>query len=172
MRMKKNNFTFVGNRVLRNNMEHVLADVYGLLFILGEQDDRVRSCLRKTAIIYIASIVEALLLWKIGSDEVVLPDDWKQYDIRVLYRNEEFELISARRKREIKDIAKLDFNRMIIVCRQKKLLGETLLKELDALRKLRNKLHIGGIEEVTKMYAPKDVESALETLEKTIRSVQ
>ena len=132
--------------------------------------------MRKTVVIYTASVAEALLLWKIekeiGSGEVTLLDEWRQYEIKILHRDKNFELISAKRSNEKKDINKLDFNRMITVCKQKKLLREPLLKDLDKVRKMRNKLHIGGVEEITKKYTQEDVEFVLNTLEKTMRIIQ
>ena len=166
-------FSFIGNTTLRRNVEHVLRDVSELMSVLWlQKKDRIKNCLRKTIIIYVASIVEALLLWKIesevGSGEVVLPNEWKQYDVRVLFANEDFELISARRSREIKDVNKLDFNRMVVLCEQKKLINKSLLKDLDKVRKMRNKLHIGGVEGVTKVYTRANIEFVLEVLEKTM----
>ena len=54
---------------------------------------------------------------------------------------------------------------------QEGVLRDPLLKDLDVLRKMRNKLHIGGVEAVTKKYTKRNVEFAVEVLEKTMRAV-
>ena len=175
--MQKYNLSYIGNKTLRENVTHVFADVYGLLSVIQSQKDgKIRNCLRKTIIIYAASIAEALLLWQIekevGLGEVTLKDEWKQYDTKIIHQDKDFEVISAKRSREKRDIQKLDFNRMLTLCRQKKLMDETLLKDLDTLRKMRNTLHIGGVKVATKTYTQRNIEFALETVKKTIQSIQ
>lgn len=61
---------------------------------------------------------------------------------------------------------------MITLCKSEELLQKDILDSLDAVRKMRNKVHIGGLTVVTKSFPKKDVKFALEVLEKTVQSVK
>ena len=81
------NFDFVDDSLLRGRIEGVRSDIIALGGLLKDQNKSdVKSCLRKTMIIYAASIMEALLLWKlkkeITSDKVTLSNEWKYSDLK------------------------------------------------------------------------------------------
>ncbi len=172
------NFDFVDDPPLRERVEGVRNDVATLGVLLREQNKpEVKSCLRKTMIIYIASIIEALLLWKlkkeIASDKVVLSSEWKYLDLKKFYKTDEFELIAGKRKQEVKKIDDLDFNRAIDVCEKHRAVKSTrLIKDLHKVRKLRNELHIGGIAAIRKTYTRNDLTFVFDTLEKTMLSMK
>ena len=175
--MKKIEFSFIKDAVLRENIENVYNDVFELFPMIAYTKPEIEHCLRKTIIIYTASIIEALLLWKIekelGTGKVVLSNEIKYFDPKKVYEAEDFDLFVVKGKAEIKKLNELDFNRMIGVCESHKILkNKKLADALHKVRKLRNKLHIGGLRTVTKTYPQKEVEFVLEVLEKVIQSVK
>ena len=171
------NFNFVDDSLLRGRIEGVQDDIAALGGLLREQNKpEVKSCLRKTIIIYTASIIEALLLWKLkketASDKVVLSSEWKYLDLKKFYATDEFELIAGKRKQEVKKIDDLDFNRTIDVCEKYRTVKSAkLIKDLHKVRKLRNELHIGGIAAIRKTYTRNDLTFVFDTLEKTMLSM-
>ena len=66
--MKKFVFSFIDNPVLRENIEGVSVDIFALKMIASLTDRETRNCIRKTVIIYTASIIEAITLWKIQKE--------------------------------------------------------------------------------------------------------
>ena len=177
--MRKSDFAFIKDTTLRENIENVFVDVASLITMATQADQGVKNCLRKTIIIYTASITEALLFWKIqkefGTEKIPLPDEWKQqilYTLPPQNGNEEYKITLTKQIREKKDADKLDFNRMINLCKHKKILKDDLLKDLDKVRNLRNNLHIGGLKTITKTYPQKDVDFTLKALEKFRQSIQ
>ena len=171
------NFDFVDDLLLRERIEGVRNDIATLGGLLRKQNKaEVKSCLRKTMIIYIASIIEALLLWKLKkettSDKVVLSSEWKYLDLKKFYATDEFELIAGKRKQEVKKISDLDFNRTIDVCEKYRAVkSANLIKDLHKVRKLRNELHIGGIAAIRKTYTQNDLKFVFDTLGKTVLSM-
>ena len=175
--MKKVEFSFIGEVVLRKNVENVHNDVIELLPMIAYTKLGIGHCLRKTIIIYTASIIEALLLWKIekelGAGKVVLSNEIKYFDPKKVYEAGDFDLFVVKGRAEMRKPNDLDFNRLIGVCDNRKVLkSRKLIDALHKVRKLRNKLHIGGLRTVTKTYPQKEVEFVLEVLEKTIQSVR
>ena len=163
--------------VLRKNVENVHNDVIELLPMIAYTKPQIENCLRKTIIIYTASIIEALLFWKIekelGTEKVVLSNEIKYFDSKKVYEAGDFDLFVVKGKAEMKKLNELDFNRMIGVCESRRVLrSKKLIDGLHKVRKLRNKLHIGGLKTVTKTYPKKEVEFVLEVLEKTIQSIK
>ena len=171
-------FDFIGDPLLRERIKGVRSDLTALGGLLkNESKSDVKSCLRKTMIIYVASIIEALLLWKLKkeiiSDRVTLSNEWKYLDLKKFYETDEFELIAGKRKQETRKISELDFNRMIDVCEKYRAVkGEKLIKDLHKVRKLRNELHIGGIATIRKIYTQNDLKFVFDALEKTMLSLR
>ena len=171
--------SFIKNAVLKKNIENVHDDIAKLKALMSFADNGIQGCLRKTIVVYIASVIEALLLWKIkrevGTGKVALSDEWRHRvlsSVLVTESDEEYHISFTKQTKERKDVNKLDFNRMIALCRSEKLLQEKVLSDLDAVRKMRNRVHIGGLTTVTKTFPQKNIEFALEMLERTVLSVQ
>ena len=60
---------------------------------------------------------------------------------------------------------------MISFCKSKQIFTTHLLDNLDAVRKLRNSIHIGGLKTIAKKYSQKDTGLIDEVLAETIKSV-
>ena len=60
---------FIDDLLLRDRIENVLDDILNLEGLIDEQEKSdMQSCLRKTVIIYTASVIEALLAWKLKKE--------------------------------------------------------------------------------------------------------
>lgn len=129
--------------------------------------------MRKTIVIHTASIIEALLLWKlkqkIKNDEIELNDEWKYFDIKILCPSNEIghEIIAGKRKKETKQVDRLDFIRIIDLCLKHKIIRKQFSKDVHDVRKLRNRLHIGGLKKMEKKYTHNDLNSVFGIAKKT-----
>ncbi len=62
-------FSFIDNKILQKNLDMTFDHVLELFLVLDKQeDDLVKSSFRKTIIVHMASIIEALLLWKLKKE--------------------------------------------------------------------------------------------------------
>lgn len=164
------NFPFVSDRVLQSNLDLAFAHIVDLLALSesgqykGDEKKLLVGSLRKTIIIHTASIIEALLLWKLKqvckTEKIEMPDEWKYPDLRVLYKiTDSEEVVAGIRKKEKEDIDRLDFIKITILCRSHEIIkSEDFKLEIDKVRELRNKLHIGGLTTVEKEYSKSDLE--------------
>lgn len=172
------NFSFVDDLVLQKNLDTVFFHIVDLLTLTKsdlyqiEKTQTLVSSLRKTIIIHTASIIEALLSWKLKTDlnsNKLSPHyDYTYSNWKLIHKLEnETEIMSVIRKKSIKKLEDLDFNRTIDYCYKYQILeDETLLKDLHKVRKLRNRLHIGGLSEVEKEYSEADLEFCFKVTKK------
>ena len=106
-------FGFILDSILRKNLdvafEHIL-DLISITINPTYQEKRnLLSSLHKTIIINTASIIEALLLWKLKKENkhniIVLSNEWKYTEIKKLHKISDDEyIIGANKKREIKKL--------------------------------------------------------------------
>lgn len=97
-------FPFVDNDALRANLDNTIQHIAELVAIADSYDRILSSSFRKTVIISTASIIEALLQWKlkkkIKAEKIELSKEWKCYDVRVLHKiNTSEEVVGAKRRR-------------------------------------------------------------------------
>lgn len=164
------NFPFIPNKILQYNLDLSFAHVVDLLALQeseqykGEDKKLLVGSIRKTIIIHTASIIEALLFWKLkqycASEKVEMDDEWKYFNIRTLHKiNDSEEVIAGNRKKEKTDMNRLDFIKIILLCRKYQIINTDEFKEeIDIVRELRNRLHIGSLSEIEKEYSKKDLE--------------
>ena len=84
-------FEFISDSILRTNLTIVLLHIMDLLTHAERYQDIRRSSFRKTAIIYTATIIEALLLWLLKQDlgkkrKLRLKNEWKYKDIHLIHQ--------------------------------------------------------------------------------------
>lgn len=159
-------FPFIPDNVLRTNLDSTFDHIVDLLALSESNSYEGKvllvNSLRKTIVIHTAAIIEALLLWKlkrlIDNEKVELSNEWQYVDIRVIYKlNESEEIIAGRRKKEIKKVNQLDFVRIIGLCEKYDVIDENFAKKAHKVRKLRNRLHIGGLTAMEKDYKKSDL---------------
>ena len=181
--METVDFTCIEDALLRKNIQHLRHDIIRLTALLPHAKESkskgLENCIRKTIIIYTASILEALLRWHIqkhlGSGKITLKNKWKQKNLYTLppqRKDSGHRIVLMEETREQKDSEKLDFNRMIHLCKEENLLNNDLLNDLDEIRKLRNSLHIGGLVAVTKTYSQKKMDFVLNQVKETMQAMQ
>ena len=161
------NFSFISNDVLRSNLDLAFDHIVDLL-TLSESDQYkgkqlLVSSLRKTIIIHTASIIEALLLWKLKAthktDKIELPDDWNYRDIKSIYKiNDNEEVIAGIRKRVEVNIDRIDFIKITRLCEKYGIIKSDKTKDIDKVREFRNRLHLGGLLDMEKEYKKEDLE--------------
>ena len=169
---------FVDDFLLRDRIENVLDDILNLEGLIGEQEKPdMQSCLRKTIIIYIASIIEALLVWKlkkkIKTEEISPNEEARYLKPQKIIEAGNLDLFIVKREKEVKKLTELDFNRMIDVCASRNVIqDEVLIKKLHKVRKMRNELHIGGVRMIRKRYTADNLNYVFTVLEETIKKVR
>ena len=162
------NFPFIQYQVLRSNLDQAFVHIVDLLTLSESESYKGKntlvSSLRKTIIIHTASIIEALILWKLkqvcNTTKVELADEWKYFDIKSIYKiSESQEVIAGFRRKEQRDIDRIDFIRVTELCQKYNILRSKKLKiDIDTVRELRNRVHIGGLSEIEKEYKKSDLE--------------
>lgn len=162
------NFPFIQDQVLQFNLDLAFVHIVDLLTLSESESYKDKntlvSSLRKTIIIHTASVIEALLLWKLkqicNTTKIELADEWKYFDIRLIYKiNESQEVIAGFRRKEQRDIDRIEFIRVTELCQKYNILRSKKLKiNIDTVRELRNRMHIGGLLEIEKEYKKNDLE--------------
>lgn len=162
-----NYFPTVKDSALRHNLEVAFQHIIDLLAISEDQIYKNKplfvSSFRKTIIIHTASIIEAMLLWKlkkiVEEKNVELSEEWIYFDIKKLCdKDKGVEVIAGFRRKEKKVLEKLDFMRISDICLKHNLIDSDLKIEIDQVRKLRNRLHIGSLNEIEKLYTRSDLD--------------
>lgn len=169
--MKNNsNFPFIDDSILRKNLDITFDHIIELISFLEKPVEKDEysivkiSSFRKTIIIYTVSIIEAFLLWKlkkiIKSDKIKLKENWEYKDIKKIHtlKNDPLkEIVWCKRKNQEKNISKLNLVEVNRLCGKYKIIKKDIFKEVEKVRALRNKLHIGGLREL-RIYTKDDLE--------------
>ena len=169
---------FVDNPRLKRRIENVLEDVLELSGLhYAQKKSNVKSCLRKTMIIYIASVIEALLLWKLNKEvkagRVNLDDEMKYLKPQKINETGRLTMFIVKGKKEKRKPTDFNFSRLIDVCAKHGIIkDERVILMLHEVRKTRNEQHIGGIKAIRKKYGLFELTYAFAALEETIKAVQ
>lgn len=174
--LKHKLFGFVQGDVLKENAALTLQYSSFLLSIEAafELPGPIRYSLFKNAIIGFASIVEALLvdklcsLMKAGKVELNLLGEVAEYEeIAKIYRTSKKNIIAVDKKMISKQIgSETKFQEISRAAKRCGLLDDALFKEVEDLRKKRNKIHLAALNEVDDKYDRSDVEKASNILKK------
>jgi hypothetical protein len=174
-------FNFIDDDVLRSNLDLALDHINELVTVSESKNYRNKpvqiSSFRKTIIIHIAAIIEAILLWKLKeisvSEKVELADEWRYPDIRILYEiNQSEQIIAGKRVKEMHRIDRLDFLQLIrLCCKYRIIKSEQLTKDIDKVRKFRNRQHLGGLSAIEREYSKSDLEFCFSIVERVIKTV-
>ncbi len=179
--MQRHSFNFIKDPVLRENLQITLSHTINLIALREDLKLKgvARSSFTKTAIIYIASIIEALLLWKLkkklgGKTEVELKKKWVYKNPKVVYIIEENplkEIVCCIRQREVKKLNKLDFYQINRLCLNYEIISKPLFNKVDKVRNLRNRLHIGSLKTIERGYTKKELAFSTSVLEEVLQIV-
>lgn len=174
-------FNFVDDDVLRSNLDLALDHINELVTVSESKNYRNKpvqvSSFRKTIIIHIAAIIEALLLWQLKkvnrSKKIELTDDWRYPDIKILYKiNQSKQIIAGKRTKETQRIDRLDFLQLIRLSSKHHIIkSEQLAKDIDKVRKYRNRQHLGGLSAIERKYLKSNLEFCFNVVERIIKTV-
>lgn len=172
-------FSFVSEDNLRLNLENAFKHVEFLVFTLESPNinQAQLSSIRKTVIIHIAALIEALLLWKLKQvnpkGTMELDGQWKYADIKIVYQiNSSKQVVAGIRKREQKKLDKLDFLQISRACLKNGIIkSEQLFRDVDDIRKFRNRQHLGGLKGLERDYSKDDLEFCFSVVSRVIKAV-
>lgn len=163
---EQSSFPFVTDEVLRANLDSTFRHLVEL-FTLSESakySDAIKSSFRKTTIIYTASVIEALLLWmlKRSKCEEELAKRQTIFAVaKVIYEINPVERIVLGREEQKTEkfrFDKLNLDQVNALCKEHGIISESVFKDVDEVRKLRNRLHISTLAAVEQDYTKKDLE--------------
>lgn len=160
------NFSFINDEILRENLDIAFNHLIELTYLCEtpKYNSVLKSSFRKTTIIYTASIIEALLLWllKKNTHGVNLKKETKIFQIsKDIYKiNSEEKIVLGKEVIKIEQIkfSKLNLGEINSLCRNSGLITDKVFKDVDRVRELRNRQHIGNLEVVEKDYTKTDLE--------------
>ena len=174
-------FDFVDDPALKKHLINAHELILELIFLIEntayQKKETLLISIRKTIIIQIAALVEALLLWRLKKiekkGEVVIDDEWEYTNTHKIYELVAHEeIVWAHRKQVKRKIDKLDFNRITQKCAKHKILtSEKLIKDITKIRKFRNNLHIGNLGELEEKYNREDLEFCFSVLERVVTRI-
>jgi len=174
-------FIFIDDVILRSNLDIALDHVNELVTVSESKNYKNRpiqvSSFRKTIIIHIAAIIEAVLLWKLkkvsGSKKIELDNEWKYTDVRLLHKiSDSEEVVAGKRIKENRQIGKLDFLQVTRICFKYQIIKSNLLvKNIDKVREYRNKQHLGGLSAIEKKYSKSVLEFCFNVADRVIKEV-
>jgi len=115
------------------------------------------------------------LLWKLKKEvkdkKIELVEDWK-YQVENLYEVSGLrQIIAGERILEKRNLDRLDFYKITILCFKHKIIEDEIVADLDKMRTLRNNLHIGSMKNLDKQYSDKDLEFAFSVAAKVKKIV-
>lgn len=174
-------FIFIDDIVLRSNLDIALDHINELVTVSESKNYKNRSIqissFRKTIIIHIAAIIEAVLLWKLktvsASKIIGLDDEWKYSDVKLLHKiSDSEEVIAGKRIKEKHLIGKLDFLQLNRICFKHQIIKSSrLVKNIDKVREYRNRQHLGGLAAIEKKYSKSVVEFCFNVANQVIMEV-
>jgi len=145
--------------ILRGNIEWHIELIAVQIRHAEKVKGRARSGYYKLATLLVASIVEAvvhaLLIRKLGIDGVISTGDYETYECSLLPKTfcpQEDLVICKRRSENIQMRKNPDFAVLNRACLKEKLLSEKLFKKVESVRKIRNKIHIQGLDYIDRSY--------------------
>lgn len=160
--MNDSRFGFIEDGITRVHLDRAFQLIIELVTLseAKEYTDELKSSFRKTAIIYTASIIEALLLSILkGAKTEAECDESKETVEQTLYKISDKEQISIVKNKRIKvSFLKLSLDQINKLCKKFKLISNELSAKVDVVRDLRNRQHLGSLSEIEATYTKKDLE--------------
>jgi len=163
--MGEGNFSFIKKGIFRDNIDLIFDHVIDLITLVETVDNKLqKSSFRKTIIIHTASIIEALLFWVLKKESE--PSDWTIDGWRFKCEKVLYEVSHKRRivageeifeKKKHKD-EKVNLGQLISIFKKIFPKRDILARELNEVRKLRNRQHISSVKEFDGDYSKRELE--------------
>lgn len=149
----RSNFDFIKDSILRQNLDQVFDHILEIITIVNSSKytDFEKSSFRKTVVIYSSSIIEALLLYmlqKNKTEEECALSKIEFKTIKEIYKIDQSKLIVLGENISIKEklnFKKINLDQINKLCKQHYLINDTLYKDIEKVRDLRNKQHLGSL---------------------------
>lgn len=178
------NFAFIKNRALRNNIAVHLRYLTFLIVVREQEKLRgsIAGSIYKDVIIYTTSIVEGCLHYLLHEfnrqgmidAKSMCESKWTEASLNVLHVISEDELVcGVVQRRKFEEITpNLQLQTILRISLRAKILSKALFNDCDALKTMRNKIHLAGLKAVDGHYSKKDIEFAFQTAERVIKKVR
>jgi len=169
-------FYFVSDKTLKKQLAESLNFSLNLESLAKDHQEPMRSVFYKTIVVYMASIIEAVLYFcilQLGFTHY--RKDWIYKDIKLLYQvDENNQVVAGKRvKKKARMKGYMDFGILNQFCKkQAKLYKEDVYKKVDKCRGLRNKIHLMKVSEWDEEFNNKTVESVAKTLLRVLKIVE
>ena len=139
-----NRFKFIKDEVLRENLNNTFQHIKNLIEISKDIEPLAKHAFYKTIIVYVATIIEAILIHtclcqkNINLKFEISKNKWKYFEPKTYYKLENGdEIVMCKRKKQTETLnKKTTFKKIITFYKQKKLLGTTLLKDIEEVSKI------------------------------------
>ena len=140
---------------------------------------RARSGYYKSAVILAAAIVEALAYKVLEKNNTLkMPmEDWHCVRSNFLpqqYKSDKGERLSIceRTRSEFKLNKQTDFKKVNEVCLDLKIISKKLFNKIEKIRKLRNKIHIQGLDNLDRSYTKSELEFISSAMNELLGKIQ
>ena len=158
--------------ILRGNIDWHIQLIAIQVSHAEKVQGRARSGYYKLAVLLIASIVEAvvhaLLVRKLGTDGVIETEDYETYECLSLPEGFSLkgEVAICKKRKKIFQLKKNpDFAVLNNACVRERLLSLKLFNEVESIRKVRNKIHMQGLDHIDRSYTKSSVERFSEVMD-------
>jgi hypothetical protein len=163
---EESNFEFVDDAILRGNLDRIFDHILELLLLSesSSYDPVLKGSFRQTIIIYTASIIEGLLLYALGQkktekdcarEKKVFSITKEIYQIDSTHR---IVLVEDRVELDVVKFAKINLDQLNKLCKEYDVIENTLYERVDKVRALRNRQHLGSLQDVDSEYSARDLE--------------
>ncbi len=116
-----------------------------------------------------------MLKQNLSQKERVELEDRKYKNIHIIYEilvSPSQQIIWGIREKELKNWKTWIFFNINRACLKRKVISRDLFNQIDKVRKLRNKLHIGSLKEIEKTYSKKEIIYALKVFNQVIKKAR
>ena len=171
-------FYFISDTNLRRHLGDALrhAAEIGIIVTGGQYPEPLSRFFYKTSVIHLASIVEACLHFCLTQNSPQgYREEWEYKNIQTIHiiKGGEEEIIAGRRIRRQESAQRaMRFSTLNRVCKEAKIYGEKLYKEIEKVIEMRNTIHLMHLRELSRGLKKKEAEKASKTTSKIIGIVE
>lgn len=178
-------FHFISDDILRENISNAFSFIIFLDSIENELQlpDLYKTMIYKTMIIYSASIVESLLFYKLSS--MFKNNKIKEIDVlgdKIKYKEISKVLLNIKSDNPIFLCEKIStpveikpsthFHKLIIYAKRCGLLSDTLFRDCNTIKDLRNNLHMSAMTRSDNSYSREDVNDVFTKVRKISNRIE
>jgi len=171
-------FSFIKDENLKTNISIVAQNITFLYSLVKSYDlpGPITYSTNKTIIIYIASMIEALLIYgiksKISLEDIKESKIKKVKDKKLIHRlDKKSRIIWGKEIESCKDWSNLSLQDLNRIAKREEIIDKDFFLECEDLRKKRNKIHISSLKNEDDFIESTDLEKALWLLGEIISKI-